>query len=585
MANLHDHPKQRSQSGNTSSRRITEDSTEPECEANQNSQWEATTTTKRRHGSSETTRDDYPRKQAFSAPATSGKSTSSTMRSASSTIGTGHHEHHPRSSYSRTPHSIRPEDERSIPDTISTGNLDKSDSSQPRQDNISWNTGDSPMDTSPNKMLPLPAIRTCRQGMHNQTAKVWDLQCQPRNQGMSTEERKGRNSGTSMCQLPRKTRRSLSEMPSSSTSSSSNEAKDNHSAQKRGTPTAPEEKINHHSSRPGNQATSTTARAAHPSTTAESFNQSEAATTSQENPRDSPANQNHLRGTPTNQRETSTSPTYETSTRQEQSTKGTGVSNTSHQQPRHRNLQKGPSSMQIPGADIQRASSEQSSQNSSRFSQRHHPDHRGGTQPTTVRDIKLLHFNCQGANNKKPAIEHAVRDENFDIICLQDTRLEPIKENPSRSKFNLADFDIYHRPKSENCHGIWTAIHRDFPSENISANFDFGTKTEHISVRVHLKSSTIVVHNIYSLDGKPDIRKAIADTEPSIFCGDFNAHHRVWGPTQDRLGESLLEQVESSTRHAILNTGEPTNISGTGIDITIASNNIAAKSEWSVLPY
>ena len=452
VANLQDHPKQRSQSGNTSSRRITEDSTEPECEVNQNSQWKATTTPKRRHGSSKTTRDDYPRKQAFSAPTTSGKSTSSTMRSASSTIGTGHREHHLRSSYSRTPHSIRPEDERSIPDTISTGNLDKSDFSQPRQDNISWNTGDSPMDTSPNKMLPLPAIRTCRQGMHNQTAKVRDLQRQPRNQGMSTEERKGRNSGTSMCQLPRKTRRSLSEMPSSSTSSSSNEAKDNHSTQKRGTSTAPEEKINHHNSRPGNQATSTTDKAAPPSTKAMSVNQSEAATTSQEHPRDSPANQNHLRGTPTNQRKTSTSPTYETSTHQEQSTKGTGVSNTSHQQPRHRSLQKRPSSMQVPGADIQRSSSEQGSQNSSRFSQRHHPDHRGGTQPATVRDIKLLHFNCQGANNKKPAIEHAVRNENFDIICQQDTRLEPSKENPSRSKFNLADFDIYHRPKSENCH-------------------------------------------------------------------------------------------------------------------------------------
>lgn len=221
-------------------------------------------------------------------------------------------------------------------------------------------------------------------------------------------------------------------MLSSSTSSCSNEAKDNHSAQKRETSTTPAEKINHQNSRPGNQATSTTAKAAHPSTEALSTNQSEASTSSQEHPRDSPANINHTRVTPTNQRETSTSSTYETSIHQEQSTRETRVSNTNHQQPRHRNLQNGPSGMQVPGADIQRSPSEQGSQNSSRLSQRHHPDHRGGTQPATVRDIKLLHFNCQGANNKKPAIEHAVRDENYDIVCLQDTRLEPSKENPSR---------------------------------------------------------------------------------------------------------------------------------------------------------
>ena len=433
-------------------------------------------------------------------------------------------------------------------------------------------------------MLPLPAMRTCSQGMHNQTAKVRDLQCQPRNQGMSTEERKGRNSGTSMCQLLRKTRRSLSKMPSSSTSSSSNEAKDNHSAQKRGTSTTPEEKINHHNSRPGNQATSTTAKAAHPSTKAMSVNQSShndqpvtpQRFASQPEPPQSDTNKPEGNQHKSNLRNQYPSRTVHQRNRSQQHESSATTTPKSSERS---------SSMQVPGADIQRSSSEQGSQNSSRFSQHHHPDHRGGTQPATVRDIKLLHFNCQGANDKKPAVEHAVSDKNFDIIYLQDTRLEPSKENQLRSKFNLADFDIYHRPKSENCHSIWTAIRRDFPSENISANFDFGPKTEQISIRVHLKSSTIIVHNIYSLDGKPDIRKAIADTEPSILCGDFNAHHRVWGPTQDRLGESLLEQVESSTRHAILNTGEPTHISGTGIDITIASNNIAAKSEWSVHPY
>ena len=460
VANLQDRPKQRSQSGNTSSRHITEDSTEPECEVNQNSQWRATTTTKRRHGSSKTTRDDYPRKQAFSAPTTSGKSTSSTLRSASSTIGTGHHEHHPRSSYSRTPHSIRPEDERSIPDTISTGNLDKSDSSQPRQD----------------KFLGTRCYR-CQQYGHvardqcttrqqkcgicsaNHETKVC---LQKREKGETVEPRCANCQGkhvAASARCPVRQRRVAAMKPKTTTAPRREERLQ--PQKRRSTTTTVVQETKPHQPQPKQliqapkPCQSTSQKPQRPARNIPEIRQ-ETRTTSERH--------QQTRGNPAQVQPTKPVPIKNSPPKEQES--ATRVTSN----------QKGLSSMQVPGPDIQRSSSEQGSQNSSRFSQRHHPDHRGGTQPVTVSDIKLLHFKCQGANNKKPAIEHAVRDENFDIICLQDTRLEPSKENPSRSKFILADFDIYHRPKSENCHGIWTAIRRDFPSENISANFDFGPK-------------------------------------------------------------------------------------------------------------
>ena len=134
-------------------------------------------------------------------------------------------------------------------------------------------------------------------------------------------------------------------------------------------------------------------------------------------------------------------------------------------------------------------------------------------------------------------------------------------------------------------HGTWTAIRRDFPSEDITSQFSFGPNTDHISVRIHARKSTFIVHNIYSIDGRPDLLQALASQEPSIICGDVNAHHLTWGPTQDNRGEALLDQIERVGTHTILNTGEPTHASGTGIDITIASNELAAKCDWSIHPF
>ena len=136
VAYLQNRPWRRSQHRITSSRHTPEETPEPEREGNQNSQRKVPTSTKIHHSSSKTTGNDYSRNQAYSAPTTSGQSTSSPLQSSTSSIRAGRCEHHPRSFNSRTPHSIRPEDENSIPDTISTSDMDKSNTSQLRQDNL-----------------------------------------------------------------------------------------------------------------------------------------------------------------------------------------------------------------------------------------------------------------------------------------------------------------------------------------------------------------------------------------------------------------------------------------------------------------
>lgn len=69
-----------------------------------------------------------------------------------------------------------------------------------------------------------------------------------------------------------------------------------------------------------------------------------------------------------------------------------------------------------------------------------------------------------------------------------------------------------------------------------------------------------------------------------LVAGDFNAHHSDWGSSiNDRRGDALSDMVHA-TGMVTCNRGKhPTFISGSIIDVTFASTNIARKiTSWSV---
>jgi hypothetical protein len=79
------------------------------------------------------------------------------------------------------------------------------------------------------------------------------------------------------------------------------------------------------------------------------------------------------------------------------------------------------------------------------------------------------------------------------------------------------------------------------------------------------------------------------NNQSTILAGDFNAHHSVWNEANKtcRRGELILNLIENSNL-VILNNGEPTmirqpQVAPSAIDLTIVSNSLAPKIEWSVL--
>ena len=94
---------------------------------------------------------------------------------------------------------------------------------------------------------------------------------------------------------------------------------------------------------------------------------------------------------------------------------------------------------------------------------------------------------------------------------------------------------------------------------------------------------------MYVLGSKKILRGELSETKeslpkPCILLGDFNAHNRIWGEQQTIFRTREMEHIINISNLNILNTGQPTHVSGSAIDLTVTSLEIASACMWEVYP-
>ena len=102
------------------------------------------------------------------------------------------------------------------------------------------------------------------------------------------------------------------------------------------------------------------------------------------------------------------------------------------------------------------------------------------------------------------------------------------------------------------------------------------------------------IHNIYilprgscSAGHNASTAHLLCNNKISLIVGDINAHHSGWDTStnEDERGEQLDDKIDA-VDYTILNengaTWLPTNGRSTSADISLASNDIALLSDWSV---
>ena len=110
--------------------------------------------------------------------------------------------------------------------------------------------------------------------------------------------------------------------------------------------------------------------------------------------------------------------------------------------------------------------------------------------------IKIVHWNCRGANGKLEAIKDVIQRDCIDILLLQDTRLSRRRVD-NLPKLRLHGYSTFDVPKSETSHGMVILVHKDIPSD-LAQQFIFGPQTESLSIRIWIRGTSYLIHNIYN---------------------------------------------------------------------------------------
>ena len=124
------------------------------------------------------------------------------------------------------------------------------------------------------------------------------------------------------------------------------------------------------------------------------------------------------------------------------------------------------------------------------------------------------------------------------------------------------------------------------PSELLEPHVQFGPDTESLSIRIWIRKSSYLIHNIYYIGNFINLSEASLN-EKSLFLGDFNAHHKtLCRAAQNKAGLNISDQLDAMDQYVMINMKHdeyvPTTTYNTTKDLSIIHKDIATKITWSI---
>ena len=201
-------------------------------------------------------------------------------------------------------------------------------------------------------------------------------------------------------------------------------------------------------------------------------------------------------------------------------------------------------------------------------------------------NVKIISWNCQGINAKKLNLQSFINEIQPDIICLQETQL-----NPANANVNVKGYENYysHKATSTRGHGgTGILVNPKLPQGKI----DIQSRLQATAVRVTL-DKPISICSIYISEEdwrviSPDeIKKLIEDIpHPKIVTGDWNARSLLWHSDISCTKGKYLEEIFDKLNMVVIDEDMQTHIStannsSSHIDITIVSPALRTSITWT----
>ena len=127
-----------------------------------------------------------------------------------------------------------------------------------------------------------------------------------------------------------------------------------------------------------------------------------------------------------------------------------------------------------------------------------------------------------------------------------------------------------------------TMIKHIIPSEE-AEQIHLGDGAETLSTRIWLNDKSLLLHNIYRVDGELDITTPLTREPSSIMVWDFNVRDEMWCRDHNRAGRIINEQLQNYNNFCLINHPQVwTTINKTAIDLSLLPVGMVPLTDWSI---
>ena len=201
---------------------------------------------------------------------------------------------------------------------------------------------------------------------------------------------------------------------------------------------------------------------------------------------------------------------------------------------------------------------------------------------------KIISWNCQGIKAKSHNLQSLIKEYNPDIICLQETQINPQDSNPIIKGY---EGYFFNRATVTRGHGGTAVLVKPrIPQEHMNLQSNLQSKTVKVAFKHPLSITSIYIPEAdWRNINKNDIKNLIQSIpNPKIITGDWNARNTIWFSDNTCSKGEDLEEIFDELNMIVIDQDKPTHIStaynsSSHIDVTITSPSMATSLEWNTL--
>ena len=194
--------------------------------------------------------------------------------------------------------------------------------------------------------------------------------------------------------------------------------------------------------------------------------------------------------------------------------------------------------------------------------------------------LNILFWNCQGIRSKRKELELYIKENEFDIIALNETFLN------KKLNFHISGYDTINDRSTGQRGGVAFLVKNGLVINKEYRNSDFSiiTSKEALAINLDLSNNqNVTLATIYCPNGKPNLSlfHTINNLSDNVmFVGDFNSKLESFGCAKKNASGPMLQNIQKQLNLVYLNTDEHTHMHRANgstdiLDMAFISPNLA----------